>query len=77
MRGFNLKQESCAIAKVSVRCTIRQYAPGLKLESPFEPSSTDCWAVRAKIRQNGHLGGRRGETRSRNMAATQKNERAL
>ena len=41
------------------------------------PSSTDCWTVRAKIRQNGHFGGRRGETGSRNMAATQKIERAL
>ena len=29
-------------------------------------------AVRAKLRQNGRLGGRRGETGSRNMAATQK-----
>ena len=44
-------QESCAIAKMSTRCTIRQYAHGLKLESPFVPSSTDCWTVRAKIRQ--------------------------
>jgi len=50
--------------------TIRQYAHGLLLYSPFVPSITDRWAVRAKIRQNGHLGGRRGETRSRNMAAT-------
>jgi len=31
--------------------TIRQYAHGLLLKSPFVPSSTDCWAVRAKIRQ--------------------------
>jgi len=31
--------------------TIRQYAHGLLLESPFIPSSTDCGAVRAKIRQ--------------------------
>jgi len=30
---------------------IRQYAHGLLLESPFLPSSTDCWAIRAKIRQ--------------------------
>jgi len=29
-------------------CTIRQYAHGLLLESP---SSTDHWAVRAKLRQ--------------------------
>jgi len=28
--------------------TIRQYAHGLLLESPFLPSSTDRWAVRAK-----------------------------
>jgi len=28
------RQESCAITKMSVRCTIRQYAHGLKLESP-------------------------------------------
>jgi len=49
---------------------------GLKLESPFVPSSTDCWAVRTKIRQNGRLGGRRGETGSRNMAATQKNRKS-
>jgi len=31
--------------------TIRQYARGLLLESPFAPSSTDCWTVRTKIRQ--------------------------
>jgi len=31
--------------------TIRQYAHGLLLENPFVPSSTDCWTVRAKIRQ--------------------------
>jgi len=33
--------------------TIRQYAHGLLLESPFVglPFSTDRWAVRAKIRQ--------------------------
>jgi len=31
--------------------TIRQYARGLLLESLFVPSSTDCSAVRAKIRQ--------------------------
>jgi len=31
--------------------TIRQNAHGLLLESPFVPSSTDCWAVKAKIRQ--------------------------
>jgi len=31
--------------------TIRQYAHALLLESLFVPSSTDCWAVRAKIRQ--------------------------
>ena len=49
-------------------CTIRQYPHGSLLESPFVPSSTDCWAVRA----NGRLSGRRGETGSRNMAATQK-----
>ena len=67
--------------------TIRQYAHGLLLESKFLPSSTDCLAVRAKIRQtripakarfgrpygkNGHLGGHIGETRSRNTVATQK-----
>jgi len=45
---------------------------GLLLESPFAPSSTDCCAVRAKIGKNGRLGGGRGETGSRNMAATQK-----
>jgi len=28
--------------------TIRQYAHGLLLESPFVPSSTDCWAIRAR-----------------------------
>jgi len=32
-------------------CIIRQYTHGSLLESPFVPSSTDCWAVRAKIRQ--------------------------
>jgi len=52
--------------------TIQQYAHGLLLESQILPSSTDCLAVRAKIRQNGRLGGRRGETGSRNMVATQK-----
>jgi len=31
--------------------TVGQYAHGLLLESPFVPSSTDCWAARAKIRQ--------------------------
>ena len=63
---------------MSARCTIRQYAHGLKLESPFVPSySTDYWDVRAKIRQNGRLGGRRGETGSRNMAATQKNRNSV
>ena len=31
--------------------TVRQYAHGLLLESPFVPSSADRWAVRAKIRQ--------------------------
>ena len=31
--------------------TIRQYAHGLLLESQFLPSSTDCLAVRAKMRQ--------------------------
>ena len=30
---------------------IRQYAHGLLLESQFLPSSTECLAVRAKIRQ--------------------------
>ena len=49
--GEMSEQKSCAIAKMSARCTIRQYAHGLKLESPFVPSSTDCWAVRAKINQ--------------------------
>ena len=52
--------------------TIRQYAHSLLLDSPFVPSIIDCWAVRAKIGKNGCLGGRRGETGSRNMAATQK-----
>jgi len=36
---------------MSARCTIRQYAHGLKLESPFVPSSTDYWAIWANIRQ--------------------------
>ena len=45
---WQVEQESCAIAKMSVRCTIRQYAHGLLLESPFVPSCTDCWVVRAK-----------------------------
>jgi len=31
--------------------TIRQYAHGFLLESPFVPPSTDRWAVRTKIRQ--------------------------
>ena len=44
--------------------TIRQYTHGLLLESPFVPSSTDCWAPRAKISQKGRFGGHRGETRS-------------
>jgi len=51
---------------------IRPYAHGLLPESPFVPSSTDCWAVRAKIRQNCHFGGHSGETGSRNRAATKK-----
>jgi len=51
---------------------IRQYSHDLLLESPFVQSSTDHWAVWAKIRQNGRLGGRRGETGNRNMATTQK-----
>ena len=32
-------------------CTIQQYSHSLLLESPFVPSSTDRWVVRAKIRQ--------------------------
>ena len=32
-------------------CTIWQYTHSLLLESPFVPSSTDCWAVWAKIMQ--------------------------
>jgi len=74
---YCVKQECCAIAKMSARRTVRQYAHGLKLESPFIPSSTDCWAVWAKIRQKQQSGGRRGEIGSRNMATTQKIERAL
>jgi len=31
--------------------TIRQYAHGLLLEGLLVPSSTNCWAVRAKIKQ--------------------------
>jgi len=27
--------------------TVQQYAHGLLLESPFVPSSTDCWVVLA------------------------------
>jgi len=38
--------------------TVRKCAHGLLLESQFVPPSTDCLAVRAKIRQNGRLGGR-------------------
>jgi len=57
--------------------TIRQYARGFLLESPFVPSSTDCWAVLAKLRQKRRLGGHRGETGSRNMGATQILETAL
>ena len=51
---------------------IRQHAHCLLLESPFVPSSTDRWAVRAKIRQKRPSHGRSGETGSRNMAATHK-----
>jgi len=51
---------------------IRQHSRGLQLESPFVLSSTDRWAVRATIRQKRPSGGRRGETGSRNMAATLK-----
>jgi len=50
----------------------RLYSRGLLLESPFVPSSTDCWAVRAKIRQKQPSWCRSGETGSRNMAATKK-----
>jgi len=53
---------------------MRQYAHGLLIESPSVPPSTDRLAVRAKIRQNGRLGGRKGETGSRNMTAIQKNQ---
>jgi len=77
-------QESCAIADVrAMRLGIFNrfaqsdiYAHGSLLESPFlpVPSSTDCWEKQGK---NGRLGGRRGETGSRNMAATHKIERAL
>jgi len=35
--------------------TIRQYAHSLLLESLFVPSSTDCWAIRAKTGKNGRL----------------------
>ena len=42
------EQESCAITKMPTRCTIRQYAHGLKLKSPFVPSSTHCWAVQVR-----------------------------
>jgi len=55
--------------------TIRQYAHDLMLESPFVPSSTDHWAVRAKIRQKRPSPwptGHRGKTGSRNMVATPK-----
>jgi len=55
-------------------CTIWQYTHGSLLESPFVPSSTDCWAVRAKIRQKRPSQESRGETGSRNMVATQKNQ---
>jgi len=52
--------------------TIPQCAHGLLLESLFVPSGTDRCSVWAKIGKNRRLGGRRGETGSRNMAATQK-----
>ena len=51
--------------------TIRQYTHGLLLESSLY-HLVPIGAVRAKIRQSGRLGGCRGETGSKNMAATQK-----
>jgi len=54
--------------------TIQQYAYSLLLESPFVSSGANCWAAWAKIRQNSPLSGQRGETESRNMPATQKNQ---
>jgi len=39
-------------------CPIRQYAHGLLLESPFIPSTIDCWAVRAKIKQKRPVGAK-------------------
>jgi len=55
---LEIKQESCAIAKMCAMhnptiCTwmVVCVCVCLKLESPFELSSTDCWAVQAKIRQ--------------------------
>jgi len=48
---WDILKETCDIAKMSARCTIWQYAHGLLLESLFVPSSTDCWVVRAKLRQ--------------------------
>ena len=47
----------------------------LLLESPSVPSnlrSNDCLAIQAKIKKNGHFGGCRRETGSRNVAVTQK-----
>ena len=57
-----LKQESCAIAKMSMRCTILYHLV------------QTAAAIPAKLSR---LSGHRGETGSRNMAATQKIERAL
>jgi len=53
--------------------TVWQYTHGLLLESSFVPSSIDCWAIQAKIGQNGRLSGHRAETEGRNMVVTQKN----
>ena len=49
---------------------IRQYAHGLLLESQFLPSNK--YRLLGYTSKNGRLGGRRSETGSRNMAATQK-----
>jgi len=47
----NFRQESYAIAKMSARCTIRQYAHGLKLESPLYHLVPIAGLYIGKIRQ--------------------------
>ena len=54
--------------------TIRKYAHGLLLESPFVPSSTDCWAIPAKIRQKRPSRWPQRQNRKQKYGGDQKNQ---